>query len=119
MAVISARCLRSLVKASSNISRTAVSTNGLVKSRTLSSLVLKATPVFKDSGLLQKIARDSMAKNLAKRHSRLSTAISLIARPMPGVIINSDSDGDGVDGLILDDEDTFSCLDDEAIHDVL
>lgn len=38
---------------------------------------------------------------------------------MPGVIINSDSDGDGVDGLFLDDDDTFSCLDDEAIHDVL
>ncbi|XP_031557826.1 uncharacterized protein LOC116294371 isoform X2 [Actinia tenebrosa] len=93
MAVISARCLRSLVKASSNISRTAVSTNGLVKSRTLSSLVLKATPVFKDSGLLQKIARDSMAKNLAKRHSRLSTAINQLM-----LVVAVDLNGQGGEG---------------------
>ncbi|KXJ13301.1 uncharacterized protein LOC110240488 isoform X1 [Exaiptasia diaphana] len=120
MAAASARCVRSLLKSSCTLGRAASSTNTLIKGRQISSLVLRSsTAAFKDSGLLQKIARDAMAKNLARRHTRLSTAVSLIANPIPAVIINSESDGDSVDGLLLDDDETFSCLDDEAIHNEL
>jgi len=43
----------------------------------------------------------------------------LIAKPIPAMIINCDSDGDGADGMLADDDETFSCLDDDAIHNDL
>ncbi|XP_032228492.2 uncharacterized protein LOC116611993 isoform X2 [Nematostella vectensis] len=75
MAAISARCLRSFAKAAS-MSRSAASVGGMSKSGAISSLVSRSLPVLKDSSLLQKIARDNMAKNLARRHSKLSAAVN-------------------------------------------
>lgn len=32
------------------------------------------------------------------------------------MIVSGESDSDSVEGLLLDDDETFSCLDDDAIH---
>lgn len=45
--------------------------------------------------------------------------LGLIANPIPAGIVSGESDGDSVEGLLLDDDETFSCLDDEAIHNGL
>ncbi|XP_032228493.2 uncharacterized protein LOC116611993 isoform X1 [Nematostella vectensis] len=114
MAAISARCLRSFAKAAS-MSRSAASVGGMSKSGAISSLVSRSLPVLKDSSLLQKIARDNMAKNLARRHSKLSAAVSVICQSPP-LLLSVDSDGESAEGLLVDDDETFSCLDDDAIH---
>ncbi|XP_020901964.1 uncharacterized protein LOC110240488 isoform X2 [Exaiptasia diaphana] len=108
MAAASARCVRSLLKSSCTLGRAASSTNTLIKGRQISSLVLRSsTAAFKDSGLLQKIARDAMAKNLARRHTRLSTAVSqhLLVATVDLSVEGGEGSGDELSIEIISDED--------------
>ncbi|KAJ7365389.1 hypothetical protein OS493_005496 [Desmophyllum pertusum] len=112
MAALSARCVRSLARVSAQISKTALSTNGVSQTRSISSALGKS--ILRDCGLLKTIARDNIARNLARRHTRLSAVVSLVLNP-PAMVENCESDEDSLEAVCGDDDDTFSCCED-AIH---
>ncbi|XP_078349619.1 uncharacterized protein LOC144634519 isoform X2 [Oculina patagonica] len=107
MAALSARCVRSLARASVQISKTALCTNGVSQTRSISSAVGKS--ILRDCGLLKTIARDNIARNLARRHTRLSAAVSLVIVNPPLMVENSESEDDSLEAVCGDDDDTFSC----------
>ncbi|XP_027044454.1 uncharacterized protein LOC113672374 [Pocillopora damicornis] len=74
MAALSARCIRSIARVSVQISKTALNANSATQARSLSSAVGKS--ILQDCGLLKTIARDNVVRNLARRHTRLSAAVS-------------------------------------------
>ncbi|XP_067031088.1 uncharacterized protein [Acropora muricata] len=106
MAAFSARCVRSLARASLQVSRTSLSTNSVSQTRCLSSVVGKS--ILRDCGLLRTIARDNLVKNLARRHTRLSATVNQIIFTSVADIICEEDEGNGDDELtseIVSDED--------------
>ncbi|KAL9955015.1 hypothetical protein ACROYT_G042611 [Oculina patagonica] len=97
MAALSARCVRSLARASVQISKTALCTNGVSQTRSISSAVGKS--ILRDCGLLKTIARDNIARNLARRHTRLSAAVNQILFTAVVDIICEEEEGNGDDEL--------------------
>ncbi|XP_022792862.1 uncharacterized protein LOC111331909 isoform X2 [Stylophora pistillata] len=112
MAALSARCLRSFARVSVQMSKTALNANSATQVRSLSSAAGKS--ILRDCGLLKTIARDNVVRNLARRHTRLSAAVSLVISNPPVMIENSESDDDSLEAVCGDDDETFSCCE-EAI----
>ncbi|XP_020603491.1 uncharacterized protein LOC110042456 isoform X2 [Orbicella faveolata] len=110
MAALSVRCVRSVARASIQISKTALSTNGVSQTRSISSAVGKS--ILRDCGLLKTIARDNITRNLARRHTRLSAAVSLVILNPSVTVENCESDDDSLEAVCGDDDDTFSCCED-------
>ncbi|XP_068730943.1 uncharacterized protein [Montipora capricornis] len=110
MAALSARCFRSLARSSLQISRSSMSTNGVSQTRCISSLVGRT--ILRDCGLLRTIARDNLSKNLARRYTRMSAAVSMVVfNPVP-LEQNCESDDDSLEAVCGDDDETFSCCED-------
>ncbi|XP_020603490.1 uncharacterized protein LOC110042456 isoform X1 [Orbicella faveolata] len=97
MAALSVRCVRSVARASIQISKTALSTNGVSQTRSISSAVGKS--ILRDCGLLKTIARDNITRNLARRHTRLSAAVNQILFTSVVDIICEEEEGNGDDEL--------------------
>ncbi|XP_074630796.1 uncharacterized protein LOC141889414 isoform X2 [Acropora palmata] len=110
MAAFSARCVRSLARASLQVSRTSLSTNSVSQTRCLSSVVGKS--ILRDCGLLRTIARDNLVKNLARRHTRLSATVSMVVLNPAPLEQNCESDDDSLEAVCGDDDETFSCCED-------
>ncbi|CAH3111849.1 unnamed protein product [Porites lobata] len=105
-----ARCVRTFARASVQMSKAALSTNSIPKARSISSAV--GSSILRDCGLLNTIARDNLCKNLARRHTRLSAAVSFVVLNPPPLVENCETDDDSLEAVCGDDDETFSCCKD-------